>query len=87
MRGGKVVADFSTEKTSPEELAENMVGRKVLLSIKKPTSKIGKPVLEIKIFSLLPNLRLFKEISLCPKAGSLASESSEIFSRISLGFL
>ena len=34
MRGGKVVADFSTDKTSPEELAENMVGRKVLLSIK-----------------------------------------------------
>ena len=48
MRGGKVVANFSTEKTSPEELAENMVGRKVLLSIKKPTAKIGKPVLEVK---------------------------------------
>ena len=48
MRGGKVVADFSTEKTSPEELAENMVGRKVLLSIKKPTLKVGKPVLEVK---------------------------------------
>ena len=48
MRGGKVVANFSTEKTSPEELAENMVGRKVLLSIKKPTPKIGKSVLEVK---------------------------------------
>ena len=48
MRGGKVVANFSTEKTSPEELAENMVGRKVLLSIKKPTAKIGKSVLEVK---------------------------------------
>ena len=41
MRGGKVVADFSTEKTSPEELAENMVGRKVLLSIQKPTLRVG----------------------------------------------
>ena len=48
MRGGKVVANFSTEKTSPEELAENMVGRKVLLSIKKPAAKIGKSVLEVK---------------------------------------
>ena len=48
MRGGKVVANFSTEKTSPAELAENMVGRKVLLSIKKPTAKIGKSVLEVK---------------------------------------
>jgi simple sugar transport system ATP-binding protein len=48
MRGGKVVANFSTEKTSPEELAENMVGRKVLLSIKKPTAKIGKSVLKVK---------------------------------------
>jgi len=48
MRGGKVVADFATRKTSPEELAENMVGRKVLLSIKKPASKIGKSILEVK---------------------------------------
>ena len=48
MRGGKVVANFSTEQTSPEELAENMVGRKVLLSIKKPTAKIGESVLEVK---------------------------------------
>ena len=50
---GKVVADFSTEKTSPEELAENMVGRKVLLSINKPSSKIGKSILEVA--DTLPN--------------------------------
>ena len=48
MRGGKVVADFATKKTSPEELAENMVGRKVLLSIKKPASKVGESILEVK---------------------------------------
>ena len=73
MRGGKVVADFATKKTSPEELAENMVGRKVLLSIKKPTLKIGKPVLEIKNVShkSKDGVNVLKDISFDLKEGEI----------------
>ncbi len=48
MRGGKVVANLKTNNTSPAELAEKMVGRKVLLSIEKKESKIGNKVLTVK---------------------------------------
>ena len=48
MRGGKVVANLKTSNTSPEELAEKMVGRKVLLSIEKKEPKIGNKVLTVK---------------------------------------
>ena len=71
MRGGKVVADFATRKTSPEELAENMVGRKVLLSIKKPASKIGKSILEVKNVSheSKDGVNVLKDISFNLKKG------------------
>ncbi len=48
MRGGKVVANLKTNNTSPEELAEKMVGRKVLLSIEKKEPKIGNKALTVK---------------------------------------
>mgnify|MGYP001501072021 FL=1 len=48
MRGGKVVANLKTNNTSPEELAEKMVGRKVLLSIEKKEPKIGNKILTVK---------------------------------------
>ena len=73
MRGGKVVANFSTEKTSPEELAENMVGRKVLLSIKKPTLKFGNPVLEVKNVSheSKDGVNVLKDISFDLREGEI----------------
>ncbi|MDC3087201.1 ABC transporter ATP-binding protein [Paracoccaceae bacterium] len=73
MRGGKVVADFATRKTSPEELAENMVGRKVLLSIKKPASKIGKSILEVKNVSHegKDGVNVLKDISFNLKEGEI----------------
>ena len=73
MRGGKVVADFATRKTSPEELAENMVGRKVLLSIKKPASKIGKSILEVKNVSYQSKdgVNVLKDISFNLKEGEI----------------
>ncbi|MDC3076453.1 ABC transporter ATP-binding protein [Paracoccaceae bacterium] len=73
MRGGKVVADFVTKKTSPEELAENMVGRKVLLSIKKPASKIGKSILEVKNLShqSKDGINVLKDISFNLKEGEI----------------
>ena len=73
MRGGKVVADFATKKTSPEELAENMVGRKVLLSIKKPASKVGKSILEVKDVSheSKDGVSVLKDISFNLKEGEI----------------
>ena len=44
LRGGKMLAERETEKTSAEELAELMVGRKVERPVRKD-HKIGAPVL------------------------------------------
>ena len=42
MRHGKLVANRNTAETTPEELAELMVGRKVLLQVEKSDSKPGE---------------------------------------------
>ena len=55
MRAGKMVAHRETNKTNPEELAELMIGRKVLLNIEKSKAKIGKPLLIAK------NLEIYNE--------------------------
>ena len=48
MRRGEMVAHFETEKTSVEELAEAMVGRRVLLHVEKGQAKPGEIVLDVK---------------------------------------
>src|SRR5207245_11315053 len=48
MRQGSVVATLPTADTTPERVAELMVGRKVLLPVDKTASRPGEPVLEIK---------------------------------------
>ena len=48
MRAGKMVAHRETSKTNPEELAELMIGRKVLLNIEKSKANTGEPVLVAK---------------------------------------
>ena len=73
MRRGEMTATVKTATTSPEELAEMMVGRKVLLRIDKAAARPGKPVLEIE------NLHVFDEkgvervkgISLTVRAGEI----------------
>ncbi len=47
MRRGEMVAHFETAATSPAELAEAMVGRRVLLRVEKEPRGRGAPVLEI----------------------------------------
>ncbi|WP_300435575.1 ABC transporter ATP-binding protein [uncultured Mameliella sp.] len=47
MRRGEMTATVKTAETSPEELAELMVGRKVLLRVDKTPAKPGKSVLEV----------------------------------------
>jgi simple sugar transport system ATP-binding protein len=48
MRRGEMTATVRTADTSPEELAELMVGRKVLLHVPKGPASPGKTVLEVK---------------------------------------
>ena len=53
MRLGEMVAHRKTSETSAEELAELMVGRKVLLRVDKPEPKIGKTILHVDALSVV----------------------------------
>ncbi len=48
MRRGEIVASFETSETSPPELADAMVGRKVILKIDKGPAHPGRIALEAK---------------------------------------
>ena len=48
MRRGEMVAHFETSKTNVGELAEAMVGRRVLLRVDKTPAKPGEIVLDVK---------------------------------------
>jgi simple sugar transport system ATP-binding protein len=48
MRRGEMVATRQTAKTSPQELAELMVGRRVLLEVDKGPAKPGKEMLRVE---------------------------------------
>jgi len=48
MRRGEMTATVKTSATSPEELAELMVGRKVLLRVDKAPAQPGRPVLDVR---------------------------------------
>ncbi|MDP8995990.1 MAG: ATP-binding cassette domain-containing protein, partial [Pseudomonadota bacterium] len=48
MRRGEVVAEFDTAKTNVGELAEAMVGRRVLLRVEKTKGKPGDVILDVQ---------------------------------------
>jgi general nucleoside transport system ATP-binding protein len=48
MRRGEMVANLKTAETSPPEIAEAMVGRKVLLKVDKGPARPGKTILRIE---------------------------------------
>jgi general nucleoside transport system ATP-binding protein len=48
MRRGELVAEFDTKNTNVGELAEAMVGRRVLLRVEKGAAKPGEIVLDVK---------------------------------------
>ena len=48
MRQGEMVRTLNTAETSPEELAELMVGRRVLLRVEKGAAKPGEVLLEVE---------------------------------------
>jgi general nucleoside transport system ATP-binding protein len=53
MRRGEMVRTLRTDETSPEELAELMVGRKVLLRVDKALATPGAVVLEVEKLRLI----------------------------------
>jgi simple sugar transport system ATP-binding protein len=53
MRRGEMVASVETSNTSPPELAELMVGRRVLLRVEKAEKAPGAPLLEIDTMSVV----------------------------------
>jgi ABC-type uncharacterized transport system ATPase subunit len=53
MRRGEMVKTLETVRTSPPELAELMVGRRVLLRVEKKERVPGAPVLEVENLSVI----------------------------------
>ena len=73
MRQGQMVAHRRTQDTSTEELAELMVGRKVLLRIDKKKATPGDVVLEVRNLDVVDDqgVRRVKDVSLEVRAGEI----------------
>ncbi|MCB2135123.1 MAG: ABC transporter ATP-binding protein, partial [Rhodobacteraceae bacterium] len=73
MRRGEMTATVKTKDTSPEQLAELMVGRKVLLDVAKTPAKPGRTVLEIEDLRVrdADGVERLKGISLTIRAGEI----------------
>ncbi|MGL4310079.1 MAG: ABC transporter ATP-binding protein [Paracoccaceae bacterium] len=73
MRRGEMTATVQTANTSPEELAELMVGRKVLLHVPKEPARPGKTVLEVKGLRVIDEdgVERLKGIDLHIRAGEI----------------
>ncbi len=73
MRRGEMTATVKTAETSPEELAELMVGRKVLLHVPKGAANPGKTVLEIENLRVRDENKVerVKGINLSIRAGEI----------------
>ncbi|WP_457649995.1 ABC transporter ATP-binding protein [Profundibacter sp.] len=73
MRRGEMTATVKTAETSPEQLAELMVGRKVLLHIDKKPAQPGDDILEIRNLEVTDNkgVKRLKGISLEVRAGEI----------------
>ncbi len=73
MRRGEMVATVKTAETNPEELAELMVGRKVLLRVDKKPATPGETVLEIENLRVVDDdgVERLKGISFQVRAGEI----------------
>ncbi|MEO0654339.1 MAG: ABC transporter ATP-binding protein [Pseudomonadota bacterium] len=73
MRRGEMTATVKTPETSPEELAELMVGRKVLLRVDKKPAQPGATVLEVDNLRITDDkgVERLKGVSLNVKAGEI----------------
>ena len=73
MRRGEMTATVKTSDTSPEQLAELMVGRKVLLRVDKVPATPGKTVLEVENLRVrdAQGVERLKGVSLDIRAGEV----------------
>lgn len=73
MRRGEMTATVKTSETSPEQLAELMVGRKVLLQVNKTPAKPAQPILEIEGLNVTDaaGVHRVKDVSLTVRAGEI----------------
>ncbi|MBS0564108.1 MAG: ABC transporter ATP-binding protein [Proteobacteria bacterium] len=73
MRRGEMTATVRTADTTPEELAELMVGRKVLLNVPKGPARPGATVLEIEDLKVRDGagVERVKGVSLSIRAGEI----------------
>ena len=73
MRRGEMTATVKTSETSPAELAELMVGRKVLLRVDKKPPTPGENVLEVNDLRVIDDkgVERVKGVSLHVKAGEI----------------
>lgn len=73
MRRGTMVASVKTAQTNPEQLAELMVGRKVLLEVAKTKATPGAPVIEIKDLKVFDENKVerLKGVNLTIRAGEI----------------
>ena len=73
MRRGTMVGTVQTARTSPEELAELMVGRKVLLEVEKAPARPGKVVLSVEDLRVVDEhgVERLKGVSLEIRAGEI----------------
>ena len=73
LRAGRVTARLKTKRTKERDLAKKMVGREVLLRVKKHRVKKGKVALEIKRLRALSDrgLLALKDVSLSIREGEI----------------
>ena len=73
MRGGKMVAHRKTSETNKEDLAEIMVGRKVLLQIDKKKSNPGEAILKVEKINYFDttNVHRVKDVSFEVRSGEI----------------
>jgi general nucleoside transport system ATP-binding protein len=73
MRRGEMTATVKTSETNPEQLAELMVGRKVLLRVDKKPATPGRNVLEIENLRVVDDhgVERLKGIDLTVRAGEI----------------
>ncbi|QHQ37434.1 ABC transporter ATP-binding protein [Algicella marina] len=73
MRRGEMTATVKTSETSPAELAELMVGRRVLLKIEKKPAEVGQTIMEVRGLRVVDEdgvVRL-KDLDIDLKAGEI----------------
>jgi general nucleoside transport system ATP-binding protein len=73
MRAGEMVATLATKDTNPEEIAELMVGRRVLLRVDKGPAQPGATLLEVQNLVVADDMGVtrVKDVSFGVRAGEI----------------